>query len=140
MHTESVFISTQWRELCYTLNRQYLTVAADKDFEVPEAENVLLMDLSPVKAKQILNEIIEADDGRVFFTVHAERRMTERKISRKQILCCLKNGRFVEEPYREPGGGWKMKLDSVSAGDIVTVVAALDYDDGRNITIIITTY
>lgn len=125
------------------LNRQYLTVAADRDFEVPEDQpkdlNVLELDLTPVLAKQILKEIIKADDGRVFFARHAEQRMVERRITRKQV-CCLKNGRFAEEPHRGPGGDWKMTLDSVSAGDVITVVAALDYDNERNITIVITTY
>jgi len=126
------------------LNRQYLTVAADKDVEVPDDQqkdqNVLELDLTPILAKQILKEIVEADDGRVFFARHAEQRMVERGITRKQVLCCMKNGRFAEEPHRGPGGDWKMTLDSVSAGDVITVVAALDYDHERNITIVITAY
>jgi len=127
------------------LNRQYLTVAADKDFEVPEDQpkdqNVLELDLTPTLAKQILKEIVEADDGRIFFRPHADERMAQRGITRPQVYQCLKCGRFVEEPYRSDRyGNWEMKLEVVSAGDIVSVVAALDYDEDRNITIVITTF
>lgn len=121
-------------------NRQYLTVAADTYIEVPEQRNVLELDLTPATAKRILREIIDADDARVFFTGHAETRMVERGITHKQVLRCLRNGQFAEGPYRGIQGNWEMKLEQISAGDVVSVVAALDYDDDRNITIVITTY
>jgi len=120
-------------------------VAADKDIEVPEDQpkdqNVLELDLTPTLAKQILKEIVEADDGRVFFRTHADERMAQRGITRTQVYRCLKCGRFVEEPCRSDRyGNWEMKLEVVSAGDIVSVVAALDYDEDRNIIIVITTF
>lgn len=114
-------------------NRQYLTVAADKDIEVPEQKSVLSLDLTPVTAKRVLREIIDADDARVFFTRHVEIRMVERRITRKQVLRCLRSGQFVEGPHRGVQGNWEKRLEQLSAGNVVNVVAALDCDDGRNI-------
>jgi len=47
---------------------------------------------------------------------------------------------LLKRPYREPGGEWKMRLEVISAGNVVNVVAILDYDDDKNIAIIITTF
>ncbi len=124
-------------------NRQYLTVAADKGFKVPETKNVLEMDLTPDSARSILKEIVDADDGRVFFVSHAEDQMTKRRITRPQVLRCLKAGRIVEGPYRDPHtGDWKVNMEVISAGNVVGVVAALDFDENiqKNISIVVTAF
>ena len=125
------------------LNRQYLTVAADKGFKVTETKNVREMDLTADSARSILKEIVCADDGRVFFVRHAEEQMTQRHITRQQVLRCLKAGRIVEGPYRDPqSGDWKVNMEVMSAGIVVGAVAALDFDEDirQNISIVITAF
>jgi len=101
-------------------------------------ENIITMDMTPVSAKRILREIIEADSGKIFFTHHAQEKLVARAITRKQAICCLKHGRFVEEPYRSANGNWQMKLSVRSAGDLVSVVCALDHDSDGNYILVIT--
>lgn len=107
---------------------------------MPEQQsNVLKLNLSVAEAKKILQQIA-ADPSRVFFTNHAEERMVERSITRKQVLCCIKHGAIIEGPYREPNASWKLKLETISAGDRVTTVCVLDYDDNGNYCLIVTVF
>ena len=101
--------------------------------------NVLVMNLDSSRAQQILREIAE-DSGRVFFTNHAEQRMLARHITRTQVLRCLKHGKLVEGPARDPHGKWLLTTEVLSAGDVVKVVAALDSDSSGNLVLVITTY
>ncbi len=64
--------------------------------------------------------------------------MQERMITRKQVICCLQHGRFVEDPYRSMRGNWEMSLAVLSAGDPLKVVCALDNGDTGNYIIVIT--
>lgn len=100
--------------------------------------NVISLDLRPEKAKQILKEVVKAE--RVFFTTHIRDRMVERSITRKQVLRCLEHGLIIEGPYREPGGNWKMNLETVSAGDRIVTVAVLDRDESGNFCLTITVF
>ncbi len=101
--------------------------------------NVLQMDLSPTTAKRLLSELAR-DSKRVFFTNHAEERMQQRGISRLQVLRCLQHGNLIEGPARDVHGKWVVTVEVLSAGDVVTVVAALDHDDAGNFVLVITTY
>ena len=101
--------------------------------------NVLDFDLSRANAKRIITEIVK-ESGRVFFTDHAEQRMKQRKITRIQVLRCLQHGSFTEGPYRDIKGNWKFNIDSFSAGENLTVTAALDRDNSGNYIVVITTY
>lgn len=102
-------------------------------------ENVLKMDLSPVSARRVLTELA-ADSSRVFFTAHAEERMRERIITRTQVLRCLRHGSITEGPARDPHGKWVVRMEVLSAGDVLRVVAALDNDGDGNLVLVITTY
>lgn len=97
--------------------------------ENSQPDNIIsFSDLSPNVASRKLREIAETSE-KVFFTPHATQRMRKRKISTKQVFCCLKHGQIDEGPYRQPCGSWRMKLSVKSAGEIVAVVAELDYDE-----------
>jgi len=50
-----------------------------------DSENILKMDLNPIKAQQMLRDIATHSE-RVFFTAHAEKRMTQRHITRTQMM------------------------------------------------------
>ena len=102
-------------------------------------DNVLeLRELSPQLAKRILRELVDADDGRIFISNHAEVRMIERRITRTQINRCLSAGCFDEEPHWDNRyGNWQMKLRVISAGDNISVVATLDHEDGDNYSLVV---
>lgn len=102
-------------------------------------KNVVAFDLSPAKAKEQIAEIAK-NSGRVFFTDHAEERMIKRKITRKQVHCCLKHGVVIENPVRDLYGDWKVTLETLSAGDPITVVAVLRKDKKGELILVITSY
>ncbi|MCE6007570.1 DUF4258 domain-containing protein [Acinetobacter soli] len=94
-----------------------------------QPDNIIAFsDLSESVARTKLREIAK-DSSKVFFTDHARKRMKQRKITNRQIICCMEHGQFDEGPYRETNGSWKMKLSVISAGDVISVVLVLDWDD-----------
>jgi hypothetical protein len=103
-------------------------------------DNVLKFDLSPQRARQLLQEIA-ADSAKVVFTAHAEQRLKQRRISKMQALKCLRQGTMVEGPARDIKGNWKITLQVLSAGSPIKVVAALDYNAEKgNYAIVITAF
>jgi hypothetical protein len=105
----------------------------------PEDGNVVTLNLTPPRALQILRKIAQ-DSSRVFFTVHAEKQMGKRRITRIQVLRCLLHGHLVEGPARGIKGNWELSVEVFSAGEPITVVAALDHDERGNLIIVISTY
>lgn len=104
------------------------------------ATNVLRMELGPRSARKIVGEIAE-DSSKVFFTHHAESRMVERRITRSQVLRCLRHGVVIEGPYRDTHGSWKLNMEVASAGSVITVVVVLDWRESiGDYAIVITTY
>jgi len=87
----------------------------------------------------MLREIAK-DSSRVSFLDHAEDSMEERGITRPQVLRCLREGKIIQGPGIDDFGLWRMGLKTIAAGDIVKVIASLDYDDKGNYVIVITTY
>jgi hypothetical protein len=106
---------------------------------MPRHGKVVPIGLSPVRATQLLRQTAKAS-ARVFFTRHVEVRMRERGITRTQVLRCLSHGRVVEGPSRDVKGNWIMKLEVLSAGELIAIVAALDRDEAGNMIIVITVY
>ena len=103
-----------------------------------KASNITQIGITRISIKKILRDIVEADDGRVKITAHARKRMRERQIDLLQIYRCLRHGRVTEEPYPTPGGDWKVTMSTSSAGQPVTVVAALKQDNNGNRIIVVT--
>jgi hypothetical protein len=106
---------------------------------MPRHGNVVPIGLSPARAKQLVREIAK-DSARVFFRPHAEARMRQRRITRTQVLRCLAYGGVAEGPGRDVKGNWTMTLEVLSAGELVTVVAALDRDEAGDMIVVITVY
>lgn len=100
---------------------------------------VVEFDLSPTNAKRMLIETAR-DSGRIFFVDHAEKRMKQRNITRTQVIRCLTHGVITEGPYRNIKGSWQLRIETLSAGDPLTVIAVLDRDNKGNCVIVITTY
>lgn len=88
--------------------------------------NVLTLPLSEHQAKDILSETAK-DSARLIFTNHAIERMEQRNITRTDVTRVLCNGRIKEGPAMEPSGSWKVTVEGISAGDLISVVAAIDY-------------
>ena len=103
------------------------------------ADNVLQLNLSRHHAEKLLREIAK-DSSRVFFSTHATKRMTNRKISRIQVFRCLTKGHITEGPARGSRGNWELKMEVYSAGEPLSVVAVLDNDGRGNYIIIVTVY
>ena len=105
-----------------------------------DSENVLTMELNPATAGRLLAEIAH-DSSRVLITHHAEERMTARHITRTQVGRCLKHGKFTEGPYRSAKGNWQFTIEVVSAGELLTVAGALDWQEKLgNYVVVITAY
>ncbi len=102
-------------------------------------KNVIALDLTENKAKELITKLAK-DSGKVFFTKHAEKRMKERKVTRTQVSRCLLHGHITEGPYRDIHGNWKQTLETISAGDHISVVAVLERDSSGDMIIIITCY
>jgi len=105
---------------------------------VPQ-DNVVELDLSIPLARKIILEIC-ADTSRVFISTHAEKKMMQRDITRSQVMRCLRSGAITEGPARGIKGNWELTMNVLSAGDSVTVVAALDNDENGNHILVITAY
>lgn len=106
---------------------------------VPTPTNVFHLKLSVAKAREILREASK-NSARVFFSPHARKQMAKRKITDVQVLRCLANGQIKEGPARGIKGNWEVAMESLSAGDVLRVAAALDLDEDGNYVVIITAY
>ncbi len=52
-----------------------------------------------------------------------------------------KGGVIAEGPYQEmKTGNWRLKLQTISAGDALSVVVELDSDNEGNYSLVITTF
>ncbi|MCL2296970.1 MAG: DUF4258 domain-containing protein [Proteobacteria bacterium] len=77
------------------------------------------------------------DSGRVFVTRHAKERMLERRVTRPQILECLRKGRITEPLHQEASGSWIGTFSRTVAGQDVDVVAKLqEKSDGEFVLVI----
>lgn len=71
---------------------------------------------------------------------HAQARMDERGITWRQVVRCLAKGYITEGPAPDQKGGWKVTVETVSAGDQLAVVAAVNKDAQGNKAIVVTTF
>ena len=76
-------------------------------------------------ARSILREAAE-QTGRIGFTDHAVRQMRARHISRMQVVRCLRHGGITEGPTLDHYGKWVCRVEHLTAGDAIAVVAAID--------------
>lgn len=95
--------------------------------------------LSAKRAVEIVKEVLK-DSGRVVFLDHAEKRMRQRRITRKQVFNCLDRGVIVEGPALDIRGKWKFDMETFSAGDNIHIAVAIDTDSHGNKLVIITAY
>ena len=101
------------------------------------AEPPLPFRLSGPMALRLIREIAQ-DSSRVVITLHARKRMLQRRISRPQVLECLLKGQLAEGPALDIHGNWTCTLRWRHAGDYVRVAAAIKQDaaTGRKVIVI----
>ncbi len=94
--------------------------------------------LTPTNAQRILRRLAQ-DSKAVFFTAHASKRMTQRKVTRVQVLECLLKGAITEGPALDIKGSWKFTVTRAVCGDVVNTVVALDWDSDKASYVVIVT-
>jgi hypothetical protein len=71
-----------------------------------------------------------ADSSRIYFTVHAQRRMKERQLSREAVLAVLRVGRLLRSPeFNRTKGSLECRMEHFAVGMDIAVVVALSDDD-----------
>lgn len=104
-----------------------------------KGSKVVNFGITPARAKTLIREIAK-DSSKVIFTKHARKRMFQRKITEPQVIKCLTHGLIIEGPAPDVKGNWSMKLEVISAGDIINAVVALDKNDSGDIAVVITAF
>lgn len=72
--------------------------------------------------------------GRFYFTEHAEMRMIERSITKRQVFNVVRSGTLLEDPIwdSDKESGWKCRYSWITAGVSVTaVVKLIERTDGH---------
>lgn len=90
-------------------------------------KSVARMVLSATNAIRIIRRLAQ-NSSAVFITAHASKRMTQRKVTRLQVIECLMKGGITEGPALDIKGNWKVTISRVASGDQIDVVVALDWD------------
>lgn len=74
----------------------------------------------------------------IAITMHAKKRMHQRKISMQQIINCLKQGSVDEPAHLTLYGDWQATVGYFTGGDYVKVAAAISKDAKGDLIVIVT--
>lgn len=94
--------------------------------------------LTAEECRNWVRELV-AEGGRVTFRPHAFQRMEERDISNAQVMQVLQRGEVTEGPeYSTTYQNWKFRMEANTAGEHVSVVAAIEIQTlmGQSIAVI----
>jgi len=83
---------------------------------------------------------IAADSGSVYFAAHAMKRMKERRITRSQVMACLRNGTIDEPAHTNIKGNLQCTLRHRHAGDLVKAAVAVEKEESGNWIVVITVF
>ncbi len=116
-----------------------------EDYESMATDNIIqLHGLSREEAERYIQEI-SRDTKRVFFSRHANERMLERRVTRKEVISCLDRFTFFEEPNWSTThyGGYRMTIEARSTDHQLRIGLSLnndtDAEDGADNYILIIT-
>ena len=92
--------------------------------------------------KQALAWMKEAGQGkrRLVFTDHAELRMRERRIGRRQVLETLKNGQISEPLHKDVRGDWRCNVSWLYAGVRLTVGVIFKINPAGELVVVATVF
>lgn len=84
----------------------------------------------------------EAGEGkrRLLISPHAEKRMKERKIGRRQVLETLKHGTISEPLHQDVRGDWRCNVSWRHAGVLITLGAVLKLQETGEWIVIATVF
>lgn len=84
----------------------------------------------------------EAGEGkrRLLLSPHAQERMKERKIGRRQVLETLKRGTISEPLHKDVRGDWRCNVSWRSAGVEITVGAVLKLQETGEWVVVATVF
>ncbi len=99
--------------------------------------NVRPLPLNDVNFMKKLRAVI-VDTTRIQLTSHARDRMKTRRISFRQVLETLRQGRVCEAAHVTVHGDWKATLLHQYAGDAVRVAVALRRTNDDDFAVVIT--
>lgn len=99
--------------------------------------NVRPLPLNDPNFLQKLRTVIQ-DTSRIELTSHARERMKTRRVSFRQVLECLRQGRVCESAHLTVHGDWKATLLHQYAGDVVRIAVALRRTGDDDFAVVIT--
>ena len=84
----------------------------------------------------------EAGEGkrRLLISVHAVKRMKERRIGRRQVLETLKHGTISEPLHQDVRGDWRCNVSWRYAGERITLGVVLKLQDSGEWVVIATVF
>ena len=80
--------------------------------------------LNDANALRTVRELA-TDSANVYVLSHAKTRMSQRNITLKQVLYCLKSGHICESAHLDIRGDVRLTMRHLNAGDEVHVAVAL---------------
>lgn len=95
--------------------------------------------LNDANMLRIVRELAQ-DSANVFIEPHARKRMRERRITRTQVMACLRHGVIDEPAHENIRGNWKCTLRHHHAGDLVRVTAAIEKDENGDWIAVVTVF
>lgn len=98
--------------------------------------NVIPLRLNDANALRLVR-MLAVESANVYMTAYAKLRMQQRKITLKQVLCCLSSGFIYESVHLDIKGDWKLTMRHSIAGDEVIIAVAIKQgNQGRMIAVI----
>lgn len=93
-------------------------------------------------SKQALEWLKEAGSGnrRLVFSDHAEVRMKQRRIGRRQILETMRNGTISEPLHKDVRGDWKCNVSWFYAGVRLTVGVVFKITTSGELVVVATVF
>lgn len=98
------------------------------------AKKVVAFRLTEVAAKRLLAQI-SVDSANVIFTGHAVKQMKKRRITRIQVLNCLKKGSITEAPCLDHRGMWKATIERRTCGESIGCAVAINASEHNCVVI-----
>jgi Domain of unknown function (DUF4258) len=99
--------------------------------------NIRPLPLNDANFRQKLRAVIQ-NTSNIQLTLHARDRMKTRRVSFRQVLECLRQGRVCEPAHLTVQGDWKATLKHQYAGDVVRVAVALRKTADDEFAVVIT--
>jgi hypothetical protein len=70
---------------------------------------------------------LAADSKKVLVVPHGKERTKERKITRRQVMACIRKGTITEGPFLNKFGNWQVNLYRHAAGENITCTVAIEW-------------